>query len=343
MPRRSVAWSITGDDLTTRLAHSTVDLEKHLENWVEKDVDIVDDGLLVIGRQVTTDFGTKIDVLAIDAAGDMVIIELKRDQTLRETVAQGLEYAAWISDLNVDRVTRIAADHFGGQELFEEAYERRFDHELPDSLNERQRIVLVAPVITEQSAKTIEYLSAQFSLPINGVSFDLFDVGGQRVLVRQVVIEEEPSAPSARQKRRPSRTMEELLELADANGVGAAARHLAELADALGSPHPAVQAWSFRRTRPDGKAVSVMLVYPTADWGKGTLDLYLSPGGIAATSGAPPSDAESLVEKAMAIGNPAKTTWTGWNRFRITTLEQATQLSQLLRSWLAAREGGQQP
>ena len=36
-------------------------------------------GFLVIGREVETDFGGYIDLLCIDAVGDLVVIELKRE------------------------------------------------------------------------------------------------------------------------------------------------------------------------------------------------------------------------------------------------------------------------
>ena len=52
----------------------------------------------MIGREVETDFGGSIDILCIDAEGDLVIVELKRDRTPREVTAQALDYASWVTD-----------------------------------------------------------------------------------------------------------------------------------------------------------------------------------------------------------------------------------------------------
>ncbi len=70
--------------------------EAALENWLESNPDgIVEDGrILIIGRQVATNFGKFIDLLGIDREGNVVVVELKRDKTPRDTIAQSLEYAS---------------------------------------------------------------------------------------------------------------------------------------------------------------------------------------------------------------------------------------------------------
>lgn len=55
---------------------------------------------MVVGRQVTTAFGKLIDLLAVDAEGNLTVVELKRDRTPREVVAQVLDYASWVEVLN---------------------------------------------------------------------------------------------------------------------------------------------------------------------------------------------------------------------------------------------------
>jgi hypothetical protein len=54
---------------------------------------------MLIGRQEDTGFGGRIDLLAIAPAGSRVLIELKRDSTPREVVAQALDYASWMERL----------------------------------------------------------------------------------------------------------------------------------------------------------------------------------------------------------------------------------------------------
>jgi RecB family endonuclease NucS len=54
----------------------------------------VGEPLLIIGRQVATSSGKVIDLLAADADGVLHVLELKKDKTPREVVAQVLDYGS---------------------------------------------------------------------------------------------------------------------------------------------------------------------------------------------------------------------------------------------------------
>lgn len=73
--------------------------EGQLEDIMAGDIGILDPALLLIGRQVSTAYGKFIDLLAMDGDGKLVVIELKRDRTPREEVAQLLDYGSWVRDL----------------------------------------------------------------------------------------------------------------------------------------------------------------------------------------------------------------------------------------------------
>ena len=81
-----------------------MELESYLEDWLENSpwALIQDELILWIGRQTSAndEEGTIFpDLLGIDAEGNLVIVELKRDKAPREVVAQLLEYAAWANEL----------------------------------------------------------------------------------------------------------------------------------------------------------------------------------------------------------------------------------------------------
>ncbi|WP_447956117.1 endonuclease NucS domain-containing protein [Vreelandella sp. EE7] len=70
--------------------------EGKLEDQIMQDVSILNRDWLLIGRQVRTGFDKLIDLLALDANGNVIIIELKRDKTPRDVVAQAIDYASWV-------------------------------------------------------------------------------------------------------------------------------------------------------------------------------------------------------------------------------------------------------
>ena len=79
MPIKTEMWRINNG--LEKVSFSSLDAEKKLESILDRDISIIDPGLMVIGRQVTTAFGKYIDLLAIDSEGHLAILELKRDKT----------------------------------------------------------------------------------------------------------------------------------------------------------------------------------------------------------------------------------------------------------------------
>jgi RecB family endonuclease NucS len=79
-------WSVKKDAPPHEAELGAPELERHLEDWIEECIDLVDSSLLVIGRQVEN-----IDLLTIDDEGQPVVIELKRDQLPRAVLAQALD------------------------------------------------------------------------------------------------------------------------------------------------------------------------------------------------------------------------------------------------------------
>ena len=126
MPQDVKIWDITGENTLTELHTSKLEQEEILERWLERDISILSDDLLVIGRQVTTDFGGAMDLLCLDSSGDLVIVELKRDKTPRDITAQVLDYASWVQDLSNEAITDIADDYLGEKGPLEKAYRDRF-------------------------------------------------------------------------------------------------------------------------------------------------------------------------------------------------------------------------
>ena len=103
-----------------------IDLEILLENNPEYFFE--DEKILIIGRQVTTNHNTFIDLLGIDRQGNTVTIELKREKTPRETIAQILEYASYIENLDYEQLNEIYQNYSGDEISLDEYHQQYFDN-----------------------------------------------------------------------------------------------------------------------------------------------------------------------------------------------------------------------
>ncbi len=203
-------WKTQSEDQLREIESSTLDLEKRLETWIEDDISIISDGLLIIGRQVPTDFNGRIDLLCIDGYGDLTIIELKRDKTHPYITSQILDYSSWVNSLTEDKIVNIANTYLEKQgkqdESFESVFKLEFDTEtMPDELNKSNNMLIVATRIDSSSERIIDYLSSEYDVPINAVTFQCFKDGNDEYIARTFLIESDQktttkiSKPNSRQ------------------------------------------------------------------------------------------------------------------------------------------------
>ena len=92
MPLEVKLWKIE-TDRPEPVLRERLDLEGRLEDWLWRDIGLLSDELMLIGRQIRQ-YGLPLDLLAVDREGNLVVVELKRDKTPRDVVAQALDYAS---------------------------------------------------------------------------------------------------------------------------------------------------------------------------------------------------------------------------------------------------------
>jgi len=188
MPIELGIWRI-GKELK-RLNPSRLDKEEKLEDFLMRDPTLLDADILIIGRKVTTAFGTQIDLLGMNAGGELIVIELKRDRTPREVVAQLLDYGSWIKDLSYEEITDIYKEYLNkykpNLELiqFEETFSQKFGINPPETLNENHHLIIVASELDSSTERIITYLTQEYGVPINAVFFQHFNDGGSEYLTR---------------------------------------------------------------------------------------------------------------------------------------------------------------
>ena len=219
MPLEVKLWKIDADRHLP-VPREQLDLEGRLEDWLCQDIGLLNDELMVIGRQIRQ-YGVPLDLLAVDREGNLVVIELKRDRTPRDVVSQALDYASWVQGLGRDDVEQYTQEHLG--KSFEEAFRSAFDQEPPDVVNERQRMYIVASSLDAATQRIIEYLSATHGVDINAATFAYFNTSAGEFVGRSMLLYEEDVERRARNrhrsKRPPARTEEEFRAIAEERGV----------------------------------------------------------------------------------------------------------------------------
>jgi hypothetical protein len=197
-------WRADGGKLT-RLSPTGVGLESELEDYIESDPSILGPRLMLIGRQVLTAHGGFIDLLAVDADGVVHVLELKRDKTPRDVVAQALDYGSWVSTLGRAEVVAIFESYRPGV-AFEEAFAAEFGEAPPEELNVSQVLTIVASSLDPATERIVRYLNEGFDVPVNAVFFRHFNDGGSSYLARTWLVDQDTqAAPSPTKKAQKAR------------------------------------------------------------------------------------------------------------------------------------------
>jgi hypothetical protein len=181
--------------------------ESRLEDLVVSDPSLVGLEVLVLGRQVQTDHGGFVDVLAVDIDGAVHVLELKRDRTPRDVIAQALDYGSWVDGLGVADLEAIHSRYNDGRTLAED-FAERFGQAIPDTLNDVHQMTVVASSLDPASDRIVEYLAERHGVPINAVFFRYFADGDREYLARTWLIDPADisagaSPSTAGKKKRP--------------------------------------------------------------------------------------------------------------------------------------------
>ncbi len=189
MPIELSIWRI--DAGLERIQPTTMNLEERLESLLARDITIASPHWMVIGRQVPTPWGKLIDLLCIDTEGKLIVLELKRDKTEREIVAQTLDYGSYVKTIQPDEVRRIFAkyqkDHAANlpAKTIEEAFGAHFSGQpIPDEFNGSHELVIVASSLDAATERIVQYLAEEYDVRINAVFFRVFRDGEREYLTR---------------------------------------------------------------------------------------------------------------------------------------------------------------
>lgn len=198
MPVQIGLWRVDGAPVRVRPAR--MPLEERLEAIIESDPAMLGQDLLIIGRQVVTSFGSRIDLVAVDVDGGLHVLELKRDRTPREVVAQVLDYGSWVQGLTDDDVRGIYNTYrrSGNGPEFDEAFADAFGATAPEALNTSHHLTVVASEMDDATERLVTYLATGYDVPINVMFFDYYEDDGRSYLARTWMLDHNATAAASR-------------------------------------------------------------------------------------------------------------------------------------------------
>lgn len=172
-----------------RLQTAELAAERDLEDWIERDPALLEQGLTIVGRQIRLE-GGPLDLLALDAQGRWVLIEIKRERLRREVVTQAIDYVSCLHRADHEWLRAKCNGYLqsrGSTHSLDSLLQQR--GRSLDSENEDRDVViyLVGTSIDVGLERMVGFLSVQAELSVRMVTFSVFrNQSGGLVLAREI-------------------------------------------------------------------------------------------------------------------------------------------------------------
>jgi len=138
---------------------------EHLQEWIANNPSSLGEDLLIIQKEFNG-FGEtneRLDLLAIDKIGNLVIIENKLDDSGKDVTWQTIKYASYCSSLTKQEIIKIYQEYLGSTIKAEEKLSDFFDNKeieeiiLNQGLNS-QRLIMVAANFRKEVTSSVLWL-----------------------------------------------------------------------------------------------------------------------------------------------------------------------------------------
>jgi hypothetical protein len=137
----------------------------HLQEWIAKNPEVLGEDLLIIQKEFSgfNDTNERLDLLALDKEGNLVIIENKLDDSGRDVTWQALKYASYCSTLTSKQIINLFQDFLNKNQQEENAEETiiAFLEQTEEELylnSGDQRIIFVANHYRKEVTSTVLWL-----------------------------------------------------------------------------------------------------------------------------------------------------------------------------------------
>lgn len=331
------------------------DLEELIWNSSEDFCRELEQDLLIIGRQVrpSTVVGDIIDLLAIDADGSVVILELKRGNDKLQ-LFQAISYAGMVASLDREELLGLPGVHPNQVAKIDGWMARNSEAvEVAEVVNQDPRIILVAEEFDYEVLAGARWLYDKHELDIACLRVSmardessLADYLAFTQIFPPREIEEvarsrrrkRSTAPGAAGPSSPERkyTVEELLKLADGQGIRPLVNAFRQLGEKFWdeklSVHRSFISFAYSTTRDSGQERLLCRVYVSAEkleTPHGQLDVQVFSKGLADVTG----QDEAVIRETLARNYSQQAAYAKYSIIRLGTPEQAEALVAQLKEW----------
>ncbi|NMC68220.1 MAG: DUF4268 domain-containing protein [Spirochaetales bacterium] len=172
-----------------------------IEKWIENYPDILGEELLII----TTEYdkfdktNERLDLLAIDKNGNLVIIELKRDNTGKNVELQALKYAAYCSTLTLNDVVKLYNNYLSKNDKSiteDKAKDYIIDfieNDEFEELSDKPRIIIAAKEYRPEVTASVLWLR-KFGIDITCIKLTLYELDDNTIAFESTILIPLPEA-----------------------------------------------------------------------------------------------------------------------------------------------------
>jgi hypothetical protein len=169
---------------------------ENLQEWIANNPEILGEEILIIQKEFDgfNDTNERLDLLALDKEGNIIVIENKLDDTGRDVTWQVLKYASYCSTLKKDQIKKIYQDFLDKQGKNENAEENLMEFfgvddfaELSLNSGQTQRIIMIAGNFRKEVTSTVLWL-LNYKLCIQCFKVTPYQLGDQLFLnIEQII------------------------------------------------------------------------------------------------------------------------------------------------------------
>jgi hypothetical protein len=169
---------------------------QNLQKWIAENPEILGEDLLIIQQEFDgfNETNERLDLLALDKNGNIVVIENKLDDTGRDVTWQVIKYASYCSTLTKDNIRKIYQDYLDKQSRGEQATEKISEfygnteyEEIALNQRQTQRIMMVAGSYRKEVTSTVLWL-LNYKLRVQCFKASIYSLGEELILdVEQII------------------------------------------------------------------------------------------------------------------------------------------------------------